>query len=211
MSIKPYITVKNLLIFLVIAFITSYGNKSHTPSITLFMMFTTLYAMYPFAVGDQSGIDSLYSILGISRKDVVRGRYAFLLVMNLVGIILGMSIYFILSIIFKTPIFLKEALLASASSMLVLSINQFIQYPILFKNGYFKSASFTFLPLMVIGLIAVLSVQFFKGKTLEFMNNAIQFFISYPVLGAFIILIIWIVLLFISYRKSYKYYIRREF
>lgn len=211
MSIKPYITLKNLLIYIVVALITSFGSESYTSAVAIFITFTMLYATYPFAVGDQNGIDSLYTILGISKKDVVKGRYGFLLIMSIIGMMLGFVVYLLLSFIFKTPINLSEAMFGTVSSILVLSINHFILYPVFFKNGYIKSKSLVFLPLMIIGLIAILSVQFFKGKNLQILNEITQFLVSNPLLVALAILIIWFVILMISYKKSYKHYVRREF
>lgn len=211
MSIKPYVTFKNILIYLMIALITSYGNESNTSAIIMLVIFTMLYATYPFAVGDQNGLDSLYTILGISKKEVIKGRYAFLLVMNVIGMILGLAVYFLLSLIFQTPIDSRQALIVSVSSIMMFSLNQFILYPIFFKNGYIKSKSLSFLPLMLFGLIAVLGAHFFKGEMPSFVNQIITFITHNPFLTSLGVLVIWMVVLLISYRASYTYYIRREF
>lgn len=211
LSIKPYITLKNLVIFLGIALITSFGNETQTHSIALIMTFTMLYATYPFAVGDQNGIDSLYTILGISKKEVIQGRYAFLLVMNVVGILFGIVAYFLLSLIFKTSIDLVQVLVISLISTLLLSINQFILYPVFFKHGYIKSKSFTFLPLMLIALVIVLGAQFFKGQSLAWMNQAFFFFERHQALTFFGVLTVWLAVLLISYKISCAYYVQREF
>ncbi|WP_425539875.1 ABC-2 transporter permease [Microaceticoccus formicicus] len=211
MIIKPYITFIHLFIFLAVTLYTSYSNASPISSIILILMFTMLYASYPFAIVDQNGVDSLYTIFGLNKKDVIKGRYAFLLAINILGATIGIAISFILSMIFKTEFILKEVLIITISTILALSTTQFIQYPILFKNGYLKSKATPYLPFAIVGLIVISGELLFKDQTLIFINKVTQFFVFNPILGAFGVLIIWLVLLFISYRTSYKYYIRREF
>ena len=81
MSIKPYLTAKNLVIFVVLFFVLAFLSKSETSSIMGVLWFSVMFATYPFAIGEQNGIDALYTILGLERRLVVRGRYGFLLML----------------------------------------------------------------------------------------------------------------------------------
>ncbi len=77
-TIKPYLTVKNLIIFaMVAAAINLYMGGS--ASIGIIMAYATVYVSYPFALGEKNGVDMLYSTLSISRGNVVAGRYIFAL------------------------------------------------------------------------------------------------------------------------------------
>ena len=75
MTIKPYLTLKNLFIVLGVATFLAYSNKSVMAPLSMVIAFITLYMSYPFAVGEQNGIDPLYITLGLDRSTVVLGRY----------------------------------------------------------------------------------------------------------------------------------------
>lgn len=74
-SVRPYFTIKNLIILVGLGAL--YGTFSKSPVMVLatVQMFAILFSSYPFLVGEESGIDPLYKLFGIDSKDVVRGRY----------------------------------------------------------------------------------------------------------------------------------------
>ena len=62
-TIKPYLTLKNLVILIGVSLIMSW-NEGPSPAVSaIVMMFGILYISYPFAVGEQNGIDSLYAMI----------------------------------------------------------------------------------------------------------------------------------------------------
>ena len=108
-TIKPYLTMKNLLIVLGVTFFLAYVNKNTLIPLSIVSVFVTIYLSYPFAVGEQNGIDPLYRILGLTRKEVVLGRYLWAFSMNLIGILFGLLLSFLLSLLLSLPFEFKEA------------------------------------------------------------------------------------------------------
>ena len=97
-SIYPYLTIKNLLIIIILSIFYSFSAKSTTVIFGITQVFAVLFSSYPFLVGNESGIDSLYGILGIKRENVVYGRYIWSMLINIFGIVLGIIFGSIISI-----------------------------------------------------------------------------------------------------------------
>ncbi len=102
-TIKPYVTLKNFLIFGLSAVFMIYGTKTSTNALGILMGFGTLYVTYPFAVGEKNGIDCLYTFLGIKRDIVVIGRYFYAFFIDIAFCLFGLILTAILSFIFSFP------------------------------------------------------------------------------------------------------------
>ncbi|WP_217349834.1 ABC-2 transporter permease [Streptococcus penaeicida] len=89
-------------------------------------------------VGEESGIDPLYKLFGISPKDVVKGRY--LLATLFVGsmILIGIVLAFIISLIFQINNGALTILVTAPIVGLVTLFIIFMEYPIYFKYGIKK-------------------------------------------------------------------------
>lgn len=211
-TIKPYLTKKNLLIFAAVALIMLFSSDSSASAIGILMFYASIYAGYPFAVGETSGIDSLYTVLSIERKTVVSGRYLFILVLNICFGLLAYIFSFIGSLLLQKEFNSREALMVTIVVFLVYSIIQAIQLPIYFKLGYTKAKFIAYLPF--IGLF--LLFMGFSGlvKKLELQKqagNLFAWFSGNPELSAFFGIASWLVIFGISYSVSLAYYKKRDF
>ena len=210
LTIKPYLTAKNFIIYFVLAIVVSYANENAVISQTLVLTFTMLFGTYPFAVGDQNGIDSLYTILGIKREDVVKGRYGFIFTLYIGGSILAMLLYVIITLTLKEPLQIQIALITLASSFLVVSALQFIQFPFFFKNGYLKSKFLAYMPFLGITILALLMSHLQKYQWINF-TGIVSFAVNNPWIAGSIVIIVWFIILITSYKISAHYYTNREF
>ncbi len=103
-SIKPYFTIKNLLIMLILYLVYFFMTKNPLIAISMPLLFAMMYSSYPFLVGDEAGIDSLYKIFGIKGDKVVKGRYAFALILFMTAIIIGLIFSIVASFFVKFDI-----------------------------------------------------------------------------------------------------------
>ena len=211
-TIKPYLTKKNLLIFAAVALIMLFSSDSSASAIGILMFYASIYAGYPFAVGETSGIDSLYTVLSIERKTVVSGRYLFILVLNICFGLLAYIFSFIGSLLLQKEFNSREALMVTIVVFVVYSIIQAIQLPIYFKLGYTKAKFIAYLPF--IGLF--LLFMGFSGlvKKLELQKqagNLFAWFSDNPELSAFFGIASWLIIFGISYSVSLAYYKKRDF
>ena len=214
MTVKPYFTVRIMLIFTVLAFALTAITGNISSAIGVGVMLGPMFISFPFAVGEKTNMDALYVILSIGRKTVVLGRYVFALSLNICVVIF--SFIFAMAGLFTAraanfgnragEAFWLVILLAA-----LVAVIEAIQLPIFFKLGYAKAKFFSLVPFFVImtGWSAFVSM----GITGEFMDNIAGFFTN--TLGAAGIVasavLILLLLIFVSYRLSLSFYKKREF
>ncbi|WP_440896687.1 ABC-2 transporter permease [Amphibacillus sp. Q70] len=205
LTIKPYLTLKNMLIVIGMSAFLSYVNQSAVGSISIVLLFTTIYISYPFAVGDQNGIDSLYIMLGIEKKSVVTGRYLWALLMNLIGLFLSIILTVGLSLLFKISINLLEVALTLSAIFMLFTLMQAFQLSMFFKLGYMKAKTMAYLPMLLMGAIFVgITVL---GRSLSTIFIFIQ---NHWLFVIMLLVIIWLAAIFGSYAYSVKQYTLRE-
>ena len=210
MSIKPYLTLKNLMIFIFLFLILTFSSKSPTSPVMGVLWYTVMFASYPFAVGEQNGIDALYTILGLERKAVVQGRYGFLFIMNIVAILVSFVVYLLAMLVQGLETSWQENLAAIFIMFIVLTFIQQIQYTMFFKNGYMKAKFAAIMPLVIIGGVSFLAVEIYSFAPESF--NAFGRFAEHnPAVIILGVIALWFVGLFASYKLSCKYYEKREF
>ncbi|MGO3751716.1 MAG: ABC-2 transporter permease [Peptoniphilaceae bacterium] len=206
LSIRPYLTIKNLIILIGLG--TLYGALSKNPVFVMVtaQMFAMLFSGYPFMVGEEDGIDPLYKLFSIDPKDVVKGRYLLatvaVIIMLVIGVILAIIIGFVWSIenllymlLYTTPI----------TGFIVLTII-FIEYPIYFKYGYKKGKTLASMPMLLLAICAVCYAYF--G---EYFKPILKFITINKFAGMGLIFGTFFILLLISLRFSNKLYSKRDF
>jgi hypothetical protein len=213
MTIKPYFTVKSMVIFAAIAFFLTVVSYNLSSVFVVGMMFGLMFTSYPFAVSEKTNMDALYIILSIGRKTVVLGRYIYALFLN------------ICAVVFSFIFALAGLLTAQAANfgnrinevfwMVILfaalfAVIQVIQLPFFFKFGYTKARFLSIVPFIAImaGYVTFTSMRNsgFSGSITEILTNTLGG-------GSMIALAILILLLmiFASYRLSLSFYSKREF
>lgn len=209
-TIKPYVTFKNFIIFGLSTVFVIYGTKTSVTALGILMGFGTLYVTYPFAVGEKNGIDSLYIFLGIKRNTVILGRYLYSLVIDGAFCLFGFVVTWIVSWIMSYSFVIIDNLIVLTLLLLFFTFSQFIQLPIYFKNGYSKARLSAYVPFLIIPVLVILFSQFYPNFTQQ-LDSILAWFTMYPTVLIGSIISIWLIGLFISIRVSQSYYLKREF
>lgn len=209
-TIKPYITIKNFLIFGISAFLVMFGSKTSATALGILMGFGTLYVTYPFAVGEKNGIDSLYIFLGINRETVVIGRYLYALVIDLAFCLFGFLLTGMITLILSIPFNLLESLAVMLVLFIFFSFSQLIQLPIYFKNGYSKARVSAYLPFLIVPVLVVIFGQLYPAFP-ELFDTVLGWVTQMPMIPIILIVIIWLVGILISIKQAQKHYQKREF
>ena len=206
LSIKPYLTIKNLIILIGLG--TLYGVLSKNPAFVLatVQMFAILFSGYPFMVGEESGIDPLYKLFSISSKDVVKGRYLLATVSVIIMLVVGVIMAMLIGLAYPMEDLFHSLLLAAPCIGLISLIIIFIEYPIYFKYGYKKGKTLTAVPMLLLAIGAVCSAYF--NETLK---SILQFLVMSPFMAMAVICIIFIIIIGVSLQLSNKLYARRDF
>lgn len=210
-TIKPYITLKNLLILLLISAMMTYFNRQISGAIAIVSMFSTIYISYPFAVGNQNGIDTLYHILGLSRDEIVIGRYSWTFIINGIGVLFAFCLSLLYSYIFNFDVQILELIIMIAVIFIALTLVQAFQLPIYFKHGYMKAKSLAYLPLLAISLIFAISTFVYNSLPKTSINSLFLFINNNLMMLGIISIFAWLISIVISYKLSMKFYNKREF
>jgi len=206
LSIKPYLTIKNLIILIGLG--TLYGVLSKNPAFVLatVQMFAVLFSGYPFMVGEESGIDPLYKLFRISSKDVVKGRYLLATVSVVIMLVVGVVMAMLIGIAYPMEDLFYSLLLAAPCIGLISLIIIFIEYPIYFKYGYKKGKTLTAVPMLLLAIGAVCSTYFDES-----LKSILQFLVMNPFVAMGIICTIFFVIVVISLKLSHQLYANRDF
>ncbi|MEG0712889.1 MAG: ABC-2 transporter permease, partial [Niameybacter sp.] len=118
-------------------------------NIIMFMFANTLLG-YPFMIQEKDKMDKFYSIIAVTKKEIVRSKYLLtLFYMVIIGtalILINLILYYVV----KVEVDLRGALLLIGMGMLLYSGVAALQLPCYFKWGYSKSRMITaILPILV--------------------------------------------------------------
>ena len=120
---------------------------------------------------------------------------------------------FVISLVTRTGFNLIENLLVLTVMFVCFTIIQAFQLPVFFKLGYSQAKMLTYLPLVgfpiLVGILGGMSK--YDSEPGRAIANFFSWFLENPVLSVLMIVIIWIVIMLVSYRLSLNFYSRREF
>ena len=204
-SIKPYFTLKNLIILLFLYFFYFFISKNPMAATSVILFFSIIYSSYPFLIGEEAGIDSLYRIFGIKSEKVVIGRYVFALVLFIFAFLISIVFSTIFSFFVETTD-IKEFFATSFAYLLVYLIFISLKYPLYFKFGYKKAKSISALTFALIGILTFLVMTFKDSLNYFFVLMENNIFMT-----LLISLLLVLLITFISINLSQKFYKRRDF
>lgn len=211
-TIKPYLTLKNLLLLAVVFSFIGFGTGSAPMIIGMLMMYGSIYVSYPFAVGDRNGIDALYAVLPVSKRHIVAGRYIFAVCLNIAAGIGSFAISWLVMFVFKKDFDIMEMLFTVLACLVLYTTVQAIQLPIFFKLGYTKGKMLSYLPLAMFPAAIVAASNFAnKDKILPWLTGILERAAGNLALTAALVGVVWIAVFIASYFISYRVYMKREF
>jgi hypothetical protein len=215
-TVKPYFTIKNLLIYVAIAVYMAIMSKNISSSIGVGMMLATMFVSYPFTLAEKNNMDALYVTLGVDRKTVVKGRYVFALLLNLCAVVF-VSAFSLTALGFINSLGNVEELWGTLGATLALSavflVVQATQIPMYFKLGYTKAKFMSILPFfMIMAFVGYLVMSGQQGDgmpdwAITFFQNLVEDLWAIGVVAvAFLAAVV-----FVSYKLSLAFYRKREF
>ena len=211
-TVKPYLSVKNLCLFGGVALFVLIVNNSAGGAIGLIMAFAALYASYPFAIGEKSNIDVLYTTLSIKRNTVVLGRYLFALILDLLAGLFTFVLSFVVLTIRQKGIDVVGTLATIPLLFFVFSVIQAVQLPIYFKLNYSKAKFAAYLPFIVLPLaIMVTFTSFNKTIPAEQITGLLTWFATNTLTTVLLGGLAWLALMVASYNVSLTFYRKRDF
>ena len=215
LSIKPFLTSKNMLIYFSVPLLIALITKSTEQLMAVAFIFGSLAAACPFTASNGNGTDVLFATLPQPRRIVVAGRYLFTLTMNLLVAAFQLMLAWLsgphISLFYSPSVFraIQVALWGWVT------VTNAFSLPFNFKLGYIQARFFSHLPLIVIiAVIALAPVLPLELLTPARLNALVAGAIAWrsqnlwllPV-GALLLAGLYV----ISYCLSVLFYTKREF
>ena len=212
LTVKSFLTWKTSLILLAVFGFIGYGTGEPAASIGMCMMYSVIFACYPFSIGEKTGIDTLYATLPLTKKNIVAGRYAFTIILNFIMLVVSLVVSIALMIAFKKEFILFEVLLTALVCFAFFSLIEAIQLPIYFKFGDTKAKFLTYLPLLCFPASIVIATNLIgTDRVMPALTNVLTWVSENSLITAAIAVIIWAGLMLLSAKLSFKFYKSREF
>lgn len=209
-TVKPYLTWKNLLILLLMPIFFVSFTDGGVSVMFLLMGFGAIFASYPFAVGEQNGIDALYATLSIKRESVVLGRYLFAFSADLFVGLVATAIAALAGIFKEANVDWAQHSADLYIGLAFITFVQAIQLPLFFHLGYAKAKMLGVLPFLIIPVV-ILSYNLFREKLDTFFSSIHAWSSVNPMLTSVLLVAAWLAAMYLSYRISSKAYNKREF
>ena len=210
MTIKAYLNAKQLSVLLTTVALVSFTEVNASGII---MTFAFMGSLYPFIIGEKNNLDQLYCTLPMNKRNIVLGRYAFVLAFDVIALLVSTILSIALPIILQKPIHLQEQLLVNLILFLLVVFLQAIQLPIYFKLGYAKAKFMANLPFLLFLLAVILSSTFLGTlhPMVDLFINVFLWISMHQLLTFILVTIVWAVALFASYKISLRFYQKRGF
>lgn len=207
MNIKSY---KTTMIFLIVIFvITSFANNETATFLP--MMVTIIFGMIgvsSFSYDNVSKADK-YILSFATKKEIVKARYIYILLLSVIGAIIGIIASIILEL-FKVGNMLElgNILLTILTAILIMIVLQSIQIPIMYKFGAEKGRIVQMVSILTITTVISGSIVYLVKMLPPYSLDDVKVFMQYVyIIGIAVIALIY----FISYKISYKIYLKKEF
>lgn len=207
MNIKSY---KSTMIYLIIIFLLFSVINNETSNF-LPIMITLIFGMIgisSFSYDNFSKSDKYILSFPVSKKDVVKARYIYILFMTLIGAIIGPAIAILVQLLKNNTLDgVNEIIMTTMGAILGMLVLQIVQIPIMYKFGAEKGRiiqmiSIVFVMVLISGITAFIIK--ISPYTLE------DFIVMLENYGGIVITIIIGILYYISYNISCKIYAKKE-
>lgn len=134
--------------------------------------FSALISSTIFTIQEKNDLDRLYGSISIGQKDIVLGRYIFMLAFYGVSLLIGIASYSCFALIQSKALDFLNIIPGVGLSLLIFSVIVGIQTPMFFKLGYMKAKVWSFVPFLAMMALAIIPtfVEALSG-ILEFLQK----------------------------------------
>lgn len=195
--LKPYI--KSICFVLLVPVIFTFATRSLISGVSFAMCVMSMSSSYTFAVSEKNGMDRLYGILPVSKKDLVWGKYISISCMGLLALLVSLILQPLVLSALSVPVSMGEILTAALLGAVMFTFYIVFQVPGYYKYGSIKGKMFMYIP--VVGFIAT---SLLVNNTKAMVNPAFFALLGNPVIAAAFALLVIIMMLSVSASLSLK-------
>lgn len=169
--LKPYY--KYFLFIIISPMVMAYGYKDIIQSTIFATVMVAMTSSYTFSIAEKNDLNRLYGLLPVSKNDIVIGRYIFVALVGLGGILITLVSNLLLLTILKVPLTMDNIVVGIGAAVLMYSISAAIQLPGFFKYGAIKGRLFSFIPLIGLFFLGVIANEINANLSLPGYSIAI--------------------------------------
>ena len=211
LHLKSY---KRMIIIYMIIFTFFAVSQPHTTGIeiTIIIWFAFGFGMFStaaFSYDEMSKSDSYVLTLPTTKKETVISKYILIIASTTIGTILGMAISLIITAIYEQFPDIIDLLVVGTGTILVMSFVQSIHICCIYKYGVTKGRILILIIAAIAALLIAATVFTVKNLNIELPSD-----VSFSNILINFLPIIFIaassMIYYISYKISYKIYIKKE-
>ncbi len=168
-----------------------------------------MLAISTFSYDESSKWDRYVLALPLSRKDIVRSRYMFSLVLLVLSFLFNILFNLLIIIVFNQPLLLNSILIQPLITIMIVGVIIAIVFPLIYKFGAEKGRLVMIFFSIVIGAGGALLGNLFSDQVsqTEMFDTLIPFLNTY---GFYILFILSSLALIGSYHLSLTFYNQKE-
>jgi len=157
-TVKPY--GKQLAFLLVGGAAVAVALRQPGAALPMAAVYATLFASYPFAVGDKADLAMLAGMLPVARRTIVLARYVFAVIACILGQVVGLACCAVIALASGTTIDPASTATLVGVSFALFAITAGIQLPLYLALGYARARLLGMVPFFaVFVLVGAVSSQ----------------------------------------------------
>ena len=195
--VKPY--VKTICFTMVLPVVFAAINRSLLTGISFAMCFIAMTTGYTFSITEKNAMERLYGFLPIQKRDMVIGRYIFIIIMGITALIFSLVAHPVILTILGETISIFDFISAAAIGIFLFALYTVFQLPGYYKLGSIKGRVFMYIPVagFLITLLLITKIPAGKRKLLITVINS-------PVLLMLLVIMLVVIMYVISILVSIK-------
>lgn len=201
--VKVYM--KSLCFMLIVPILFVLLNRSMETSVSFAMCFTAMTSSYGFTVAEKNDMDRLYGIIPLSRKEMVLGKYIFMLAFGAVALIFSLVTHTLVLRLLSVTVSGKLLFMVGLEGCLLFTIYIVCQIPGYYKFGAINGKIFMYIPVLGF-LVTLFLIQKLNDSAINKLNNLLK----NGVLCGILVLLFCIVLYAISAILSVRILEKKE-
>lgn len=142
--VRPYW--KSIAFSLLFPTVFAVMNRSIFSGISFAMAFIAMTASYPFSISEKNDMERLYSILPVSKKQLVMGRYFYTGIMGFLSLLIALIVHPLVLRELGTAVHAVDIIIAAVTGVLLFTMYTVFLLPGYYKYGSIKGRFFIFIP-----------------------------------------------------------------
>ena len=195
--VRPYI--KSIAFSILFPIVLSVMNRSLLYGISFAMCFIGVTSGYTFSISEKNDMERLYSILPISKKHMVIGRYLYTCAMGLFALLISLAVHPVILLALGETVKPLDIFAAAMVGIIMFSLFTVFLLPGYYKYGSIKGRIFRFIP--VAGYFAVL---IFVPKIDLADNSVLSVILNDPIILTAVLLSVCIIAFLLSIIASIR-------